>query len=258
MTTVAICDIEPVALEGLRSLLESAGLRVVAALASLPAAMKAVRELNPSLLIVDKAFGIQAVMDWMDALHKSASAVAIIVWSSAVSEIDAIQLRHAGVQGVMRKTAPLSDLLSCIRSVAAGGTWMHNERLTETAPPIHAARSWPTVPETPVKLLQAEVQGLLRKTAPLCDFLSCIRSVAAGRTWIDDDRPTDDALPVRTADSTLTVREIQVMELVQCGLKNKEIGIGLGIRTGTVQLHLKHIFEKTGIRGRYSLAISGG
>ena len=157
---------------------------------------------------------------------------------------------------MMRKTAPLCDLLSCIRSVAGGGTWMGDERLTETAPPVQAARTPHTVGETQIRILEAEVQGLLRKTAPLCDFLSCIRSVAAGGTWMDDDKPAEAALPVRTAHSTLTVREIQVMELVQCGLKNREIGMGLGIRTGTVQLHLKHIFEKTGIRGRYSLAIS--
>ena len=31
----------------------------------------------------------------------------------------------------------------------------------------------------------------------------------------------------------------------------------LGIRPGTVKIHLKHIFEKTGVRGRYGLAISG-
>ena len=31
----------------------------------------------------------------------------------------------------------------------------------------------------------------------------------------------------------------------------------LGIRPGTVKIHLKHIFEKTGIRGRYGLALSG-
>jgi len=33
--------------------------------------------------------------------------------------------------------------------------------------------------------------------------------------------------------------------------------VALGIRTGTVKIHLKHIFEKTGIRGRYGLALSG-
>jgi DNA-binding NarL/FixJ family response regulator len=39
-------------------------------------------------------------------------------------------------------------------------------------------------------------------------------------------------------------------------MKNKDIGVRLGIRTGTVKIHLKHIFEKTGIRGRYGLALS--
>ncbi|MGA3237346.1 MAG: response regulator transcription factor [Bryobacteraceae bacterium] len=197
MTSVAICDIEPVAIEGLRALLESAGLRVVAAHASLPAAMEAVRELHPSLLIVEKAFGIQAVMDWIEALRKSPSAPAIIVWSSAVSEIDAILFFQAGAQGVMRKTAPLSDLLSSIRSVAAGGTWRDDDRLSETASPVPAAHS------------------------------------------------------------PLTVREMQVMELVQRDIKNKEIGSLLGIRIGTVQVHLKHIFEKTGVRSRHSLGFAG-
>ena len=31
----------------------------------------------------------------------------------------------------------------------------------------------------------------------------------------------------------------------------------LGICPGTVKIHLKHIFEKTGVRGRYGLALSG-
>jgi DNA-binding NarL/FixJ family response regulator len=47
------------------------------------------------------------------------------------------------------------------------------------------------------------------------------------------------------------------MELVERGSRNKDIAIALGIQTGTVKIHLKHIFEKTGIRGRYGLALSG-
>jgi len=39
--------------------------------------------------------------------------------------------------------------------------------------------------------------------------------------------------------------------------KNKEIADELEIRPGTVKIHLKHIFEKTGIRGRYGLALNG-
>jgi DNA-binding NarL/FixJ family response regulator len=57
--------------------------------------------------------------------------------------------------------------------------------------------------------------------------------------------------------SELTPREHQVLELVEQGFKNKEIALELGISSGTVKIHLKHIFEKTGVRGRYGLAISG-
>ena len=55
----------------------------------------------------------------------------------------------------------------------------------------------------------------------------------------------------------LTAREQQVLQLVEQGFKNKEIAVELGIRPGTVKIHLKHIFEKTGVRGRYGLALSG-
>jgi two-component system nitrate/nitrite response regulator NarL len=74
---------------------------------------------------------------------------------------------------------------------------------------------------------------------------------------MDDDMLRDNARPVSTARSPLTFREMQVMELVERGMKNKEIGAQLGIQSGTVKIHLKHIFEKTGIRGRYGLALSG-
>jgi len=81
--------------------------------------------------------------------------------------------------------------------------------------------------------------------------------VSAGGNWMESDVLRESLLPVRTGRSSLTPREVQVMELVERGFKNKDIGINLGIRTGTVKIHLKHIFEKTGIRGRYGLAISG-
>jgi len=81
--------------------------------------------------------------------------------------------------------------------------------------------------------------------------------VAAGRSWMEDSVMLQRDRPYRVARSPLTGREVEVMELVERGLKNKDIAIALGIRIGTVKIHLKHIFEKTGIRGRYGLALSG-
>jgi DNA-binding NarL/FixJ family response regulator len=197
VTTVAICDFEPIAIEGLRALLESAGLSVVSADTTLREGMEAVRRLQPSLLIVDKILGMQPVTDWIAALRKEMPQMAITVWSASITEAEAIRLLQAGAHGVVRKTAPIEDLMSCIRSVAAGGTWMEGALLSDASKTVQHARS------------------------------------------------------------PLTVRETQVMDLIQLGMRNKEIGVHLGIQTGTVKIHMKHIFEKTGIRGRYGLALSG-
>jgi DNA-binding NarL/FixJ family response regulator len=196
--TVAVCDTEPIAIEGLRSLLESAeGLRVVATENSLQDGMDAARELQPTIVVVDKAFGSHAVMDYLKALQKLDSQTFAIVWGSAMTEAEALRFLQAGAAGVLRKTATLNVLLTCLREVARGATWMEDALVHET------------------------------------------------------DRP------VPLAHSPLTARELQVMELVERGMKNKDIGESLGICTGTVKIHLKHIFEKTGIRGRYGLALSG-
>jgi DNA-binding NarL/FixJ family response regulator len=108
-----------------------------------------------------------------------------------------------------------------------------------------------------LRFLQAGASGVLRKTAKLDVLLACLREVARGATWMEEDLVRETERPVRPVHSPLTARELQVMELVERGMKNKDIGDVLGIRTGTVKIHLKHIFEKTGIRGRYGLALSG-
>jgi len=198
LETIAVCDMEPVAIEGLRNLVDQAeGLCVIAAETSLADGMASVRELQPSMLVMDKAFGAHAIVDWMATLRTIGPKVSVIVWGNAMSQSEALRFLQAGAAGVVRKTAPLETILKCLRTVQSGSNWMEEDMLREV------------------------------------------------------DRP------VRSGHSPLTSRESQVMELVERGFKNKDIGVSLGIRTGTVKIHLKHIFEKTGIRGRYGLAISG-
>jgi DNA-binding NarL/FixJ family response regulator len=108
-----------------------------------------------------------------------------------------------------------------------------------------------------VRFLQAGAAGVIRKTATLAELTDCLRAVAAGESWTESGLVRDPRLPLRMGRAALTPREVQVRDLVERGYKNKEIGQTLGIRTGTVKIHMKHIFEKTGIRGRYGLALSG-
>ena len=108
-----------------------------------------------------------------------------------------------------------------------------------------------------MRFVQAGIAGVLRKTSSLDTVLDCLRTVQRGNTWMcGDSVPGIHRIP-RGWHSPLTVRELQVMELIEKGMKNKDIAASLGISIGTVKIHLKHIFEKTGIRGRYGLALSG-
>jgi DNA-binding NarL/FixJ family response regulator len=185
-------------MQGLRGLLETTQeLRVVATESSLTDGWDAVKELQPAILLVDKALGLNAVLDWLAVLREMDQRPAVIVWGAGLSEAEALRLLQAGVAGVVRKTSKLDSVMACLRAVAAGGSWMEDSMMWEQGQPYRAARS------------------------------------------------------------PLTGRELEVMELVERGLKNKDIASALGIRIGTVKIHLKHIFEKTGIRGRYGLALSG-
>jgi two-component system nitrate/nitrite response regulator NarL len=168
---------------------------------SLDQALNLLRKSPPNVLMVDKAFGIQAILEWLPAAKAAAppgevSRVAVVVWGVSVTEAEALRFLEAGARGILRRTAGIGAVVACVRAVAGGRSWMED-----------------------------------------CVFRDSIRS---------DRYPR----------SELTAREQQVLELVEQGFKNKEIAQELGIRPGTVKIHLKHIFEKTGVRGRYGLALN--
>ena len=194
--TIGICDTQPVTIAGLQSLLQDASdLQLVGTATNLFSGLELVRCHTPAVVMIDKAFGLPAVMDWLTNLRSSGTLS--VVWGVSINEAEALRLMQAGAHGVMRKTAESSSVLACLRTVAVGNTWMEESLLGES------------------------------------------------------DRTA------RSSRSHLTPREQEVVELVEQGLKNKDIGLTMGIRPGTVKIHLKHIFEKTGIRGRYGLALSG-
>ena len=56
------------------------------------------------------------------------------------------------------------------------------------------------------------------------------------------------------AKHNLTSREIDIMRCVAQGLTNEEVARKLWLSRFTVENHLKHIFEKTGVRNRTELA----
>jgi DNA-binding NarL/FixJ family response regulator len=196
---ISVCDTQPVTAEGVRTLLGgSADMRFAEVADSLAQALEMVRHSPPDVLMLDKAFGLQSILEWLADLKASEQiSTGIVVWGVSVTEAEALRFLQAGARGILRKTASIQVVLACLRTVALGRSWMED-----------------------------------------CVF-------------------RDSGRADRYPRSELTAREQQVLELVEQGFKNKEIANDLGIRPGTVKIHLKHIFEKTGVRGRYGLALSG-
>jgi DNA-binding NarL/FixJ family response regulator len=107
------------------------------------------------------------------------------------------------------------------------------------------------------RLLQAGARGILKKTASPELIFHCLHRVAEGHLWTEDLYNSPQASLAQPRNRPLTPREVEVASLVSKGMKNREIGESLGIATGTVKIHLMHIFEKTGIRDRFELALRG-
>lgn len=107
------------------------------------------------------------------------------------------------------------------------------------------------------RALQAGALGILRKTASTEIMIDCFRSVANRELWTENLYFNRETQLTEPRSRPLTPRETEVAELVSKGMKNREIGEALGIATGTVKIHLMHIFEKTGIRDRFELALQG-
>jgi len=196
--TVGICETQPVTAEGLRVLLNSCSdLEYVSAVDTLAAAADLVGRLRPDVMLMDKAFGTQSLLQWIGDFRGTGPSPAVVVWGTSVTEAEALRFLQGGVKGILRKSTDPNTLVTCLRVVGTGSNWMEDS---------------------------------LFRDSPRAE---------------------------RYHRSELTPREQQVLALVERGLKNREIAKELGIRPGTVKIHLKHIFEKTGVRGRYGLALSG-
>jgi DNA-binding NarL/FixJ family response regulator len=100
------------------------------------------------------------------------------------------------------------------------------------------------------QLLRSGVRGWIGRKLPLdalCEALRAEVMTPAGPAAAVNAM-------VQSAARRLTLREREITELIRQGLKNREIAERMGITAGTVKVHLMHVFEKTGLRGRVQLA----
>ena len=109
------------------------------------------------------------------------------------------------------------------------------------------------------RAIHAGAASYLLKSSLSQDLIATIRRVLAGERPMPPE--VAERLAQREVQSGLSPREIEILELIAKGLRNKEIAAELGIGQETVQTHIKRLFVKLRVSDRtaaVTVALSRG
>ena len=97
--------------------------------------------------------------------------------------------------------------------------------------------------------LDGHVRGVALKTGSLEDLAQAVRSVAAGREYLDPQliRALRDA---ESATTRLTPREREILGFAAAGMTADEIAARLVLSPHTVETHIRNAVRRLGARGR--------
>lgn len=106
--------------------------------------------------------------------------------------------------------------------------------------------------ETISEMLKAGVSGYILKNTGKAELLTAIEKVANGASYFSDEVSAEmlNTLPItETKQISLSLREIEVIELIAKEYTNAKIAEALFISERTVETHRKNIFRKTDTKG---------
>src|SRR5690349_6792568 len=92
------------------------------------------------------------------------------------------------------------------------------------------------------RALEAGARGYLLKNMPPSELVQVIRQVHNGKTRVPPDVAA--RLVEHMSDEDLTAREVEVLQQVGGGNRNRDIAELLHISEETVKVHVKHIMDK--------------
>lgn len=105
------------------------------------------------------------------------------------------------------------------------------------------------------RALAAGAATYLLKEAVLDDLAGVVRAVYNGARPIPED--VQRILESRSNYGQLTAREVEVLELIAQGLRNKEVGHALGITEETIKVHMRNIMDKLNVQDRTEAVTMG-
>ncbi len=115
-----------------------------------------------------------------------------------------------------------------------------------------------------VELYRRGVRGIIPRSISTGLLVKCVRRIAAGEIWIDNEamnsviqayRSQKDALTSPRTQPRLSPKELAIITHVTQGMRNKEIGSQLGTSEQVIKNYLRRIYDKLGVSDRVELAL---
>jgi len=104
------------------------------------------------------------------------------------------------------------------------------------------------------RALEAGAQGYVIKGMPYQTLVEALQKVHAGRRFVP--LPVARTLASRMPDSDLSSREMEVLQLLMSGKKNKDIANQLGITEATVKSHVSAILMRLNVSDRTEAVVT--
>jgi two-component system nitrate/nitrite response regulator NarP len=117
-------------------------------------------------------------------------------------------------------------------------------------------------PEQTIEAMRLGVKGIALKDSDPEVIINGMNTILAGGKWFERG-VTEPALqysvdkPSRSirSDDLLTKREMEIVELVCLGLRNRQIADRCTLTEGTVKIHLNSVYRKLGVASRAELIV---
>jgi DNA-binding NarL/FixJ family response regulator len=115
-----------------------------------------------------------------------------------------------------------------------------------------------------VELFRCGVRGIITRSVSPDMLVKCVRKIAAGETWIDNQsinriieayrsHATSPTSPHKRPH--LTPKEFAIITCITQGKRNKEIAYELGTTEQVIKNYLRKIYDKLGVSDRLELAL---
>jgi DNA-binding NarL/FixJ family response regulator len=115
-----------------------------------------------------------------------------------------------------------------------------------------------------VELYRRGVRGVVPRSISPDLLIKCVRKIAAGETWIDNQsvswvieayRAQATSLTSPRSQPKLSKKELAIITCITRGMRNKEIAYQIGTTEQVIKNYLRKVYDKLGVSDRLELAL---